>query len=142
MIRTLAAAALIAAGAPAVAAQEIAATTIEEMALSPHPDFDGISAAMIVGGFDRPGLYAANSVILDGGLFPPHAHPDDRLSVVLSGTMYLGVGDTVDRSDERAFPAGTIALTPAGTMHWMATRGGDVRILEIGAGPSGTTFAD
>ena len=123
------------------AAQEITSVPLAGMELNPTP-FDGVAAAFVTGAFDAEGLYAANSVLSDGAFFPPHAHPDDRLTLVLEGTMHLGTGTSETETDETAYPAGTAVLTPAGTMHWMAARSGDVRVLEIGAGPSGTTFAE
>ena len=115
---------------------------LDEMELGANPVLQGVEGAFVTGAFDAPGLYAANSVMREGAVFPPHAHPDNRMSVVVSGTMYLGVGESVDEAAEQAFPAGSVALTPAGTMHWMIARDGDVRILEVGSGPSATTFAD
>ncbi len=116
--------------------------TLEDMALNAHPQFDGVSAAMMTGAFSEEGLYAANSVMRQGAVFPPHSHPDQRLTVVVSGTMYLGVGDAIDPANEQAFEAGSVALTPPGTMHYMISRDGDVRVIEIGAGPSATVFSD
>ena len=136
---TTIAAAILAAGA-ASGQEGIEILALDEMGLAAHPSLRGVEGAMVAGAFDAPGFYAANSVMREGAVFPPHAHPDDRLSLVVSGTMHLGTGPMVDPASERAVPAGSAALTPAGTTHYMVAREGDVRILEIGAGPSATNF--
>ena len=140
-IKTTAIAAALLAATAATAQEGVEKRVLDEMALAANPALEGVEGAMVRGAFDADGLYAANSVMREGAVFPSHAHPDDRMSVVVSGTMHLGTGETVDPASEQAFPAGSVALTPAGTTHYMIARKGDVRILEIGAGPSATTFA-
>ena len=61
----------------------------------------------------------------------------DPPSLMVEGTMHRGSGSAVVPERETGYPAGIAVLTPAGTFHWMAARDGDVRILEIGSGPSG-----
>ncbi len=139
-IRRITAIAILMAGS--ADAQSIEKKTLTDMILNPHPQFEGVSAAFITGRFDAEGLYAANSVLGAGAFFPPHVHDDDRMSVVVEGTMYLGTGTTVDPGNEQEFPAGSVAITPAGSVHYMIARDGDVRILEIGAGPSATSFSE
>ncbi|MEM8792131.1 MAG: cupin domain-containing protein [Pseudomonadota bacterium] len=111
-------------------------------ALQPLPAFPGVSNGFLIGAFDRAGLYAAEGEMAAGSTFPPHTHPDTRLTIVISGTMYLGEGTTADPARLIAYPAGTAAITPGGTPHYMAAQDGDVRVLEIGAGPSGFAFAE
>ncbi len=111
---------------------------VEEVA---NPKIEGVSAAFLVGTFDADGLYAAQSTMKAGAIFPPHKHPDQRFTHVLSGTMYLAEGETVDEASLVAYPAGTVALTPPDTWHYMVARDGDFTVLEIGSGPSGTEFS-
>lgn len=140
----LAAVAILGMASPA-AAQDGAAEAIQKidlgtMALSPIAAFPGVSNGFVTGAFDAPGLYAAQGEMKKGSVFPPHSHPDVRLTVVLEGVMYLGKGETADPAKLVAYPAGTAALTPAGTPHYMSAPDGDVRVLEIGSGPSGAVF--
>ncbi|MEM9356805.1 MAG: cupin domain-containing protein [Pseudomonadota bacterium] len=102
--------------------------------------FPGVSNAFLLGAFNKPGLYAAHGIMAAGTKFPPHQHPDVRLSIVVSGTMYLGQGETFEEDKLVAYPVGTVAITPANTPHFMFAKDGDVKILEIGAGPSGAKF--
>lgn len=142
LLRTVIIAATALALVGAAAAQDVERLVLDEMALDANPRLAGVEAAFVTGAFDAEGLYAANSMMREGTVFPPHSHPDDRMTVVVSGTMHLGVGETVDPDAEQAFEAGSVALTPAGTVHYMVARDGDLRVLEIGVGPSGTAFAD
>ncbi|MEO1722354.1 MAG: cupin domain-containing protein [Pseudomonadota bacterium] len=121
-------------------ADQIEATELATMELQPLPTFPGVATGFLIGGFDVDGLYAAQATMAQGSVFPPHTHPDDRLTIVLDGVMYLGEGDTAELEDAVAYPAGTAAITPAGIAHFMLAPKGDVRVLEIGAGPSGTAF--
>ena len=102
--------------------------------LNGHPAISRVAIAFVTGAFDADGLYAANSVLRESALVPLHAHPDDRLSFVVEGTMYPGTGAEVRPDAQTPYPAGTAVLTPAGSFRWMAARDGDVRILEIGSG--------
>ncbi len=113
---------------------------LSEVALASTP-IEGVSSAFIVGAFDADGLYAARSTMVEGARFPPHRHTDQRMTLVLSGTMYLGSGESIDDASLVAYPAGTVAVTPAGAAHYMVARDGDFTVLEIGSGPSGTAFA-
>ena len=109
---------------------------------TPIPAFPGVANTFLTGAFNKPGLYAAHGKMSKGAKFPPHSHPDVRLSVVMSGTMYLGEGETFDVSKLVAYPAGTVAITPPNTPHYMYAKDGDVTILEIGSGPSGASFTE
>lgn len=127
-----------AADAPQATIKQIA---LSELALNDIPAFPGVSAAFIEGAFDKPGLYVAHSKMAEGAVFPPHAHPDVRLTVVTSGVMYLGQGEAFDESKLVAYPVGTVAVTPPGVYHFMAAKDGAATVLEIGSGPSGSSFA-
>lgn len=122
-------------------AAEVETVVLQDMPLADTP-IDGVASSFVTGSFGAAGTFAANATMRDGSLFPPHRHPDARLSVVVSGTMYLGVGETVDPAAEQALTAGALAVTPAGVPHWMAARDGDVTILEIGTGPTRTEWVD
>lgn len=133
--------ALFLAGLPAsTVAQDIRKVEPSKLTTSPVPSLPGVENVFVLGSFTTPGLYAAQGVMRRGAVFPPHSHPDTRISVVVSGTMYLGQGDRVDETSIVAYPTGTMAVTPANVPHFMLARDGDVTIMEIGSGPSGATF--
>lgn len=116
--------------------QKIDPTAVERKAASALP---GISSTFLIGAIGDPGLYIAYSVMKAGAIFPPHRHPDVRMTYVVSGTMYLGEGDGTN--PPVAYPAGTMAMTPAGVTHSMIARDGEFAVLEIGSGPSATEMA-
>lgn len=113
---------------------------LSSVPLISNPDLEGVSNAMLTGSFDKPGLYVARATMAQSAIFPPHTHPDVRITHVVSGTMYLGEGDAFEDSLLVAYPAGTVAVTPPGKSHFMAARDGDFTVMEIGAGPSATEF--
>ena len=122
------------------AGDQIVKTEFAKLNHQQVPNLPGISNTFITGAFDKSGMYAAHGRMEKGSKFLPHSHPDIRFSVVTSGTMYLGQGETFDESDLVAYPTGTMAITPANTPHYMLAKDGDVTILELGSGPSGTKF--
>ena len=71
-------------------------------------------------------------VLLDldaGDVVPPHATKSGlRLLTVLSGDMSWGDGSTIEEDRETVYPAGSLLIIPAGLDHWLAARGGDVRL--------------
>ena len=102
----------------------------------------GVASGALLGGMDAQGLFASAALMREGAVFPPHSHPDTRLTVVVEGTMHLGEGDAFDEGALIAYPAGSAAMTPAGTVHFMAAPDGDVRVMEIGVGPTASAFVE
>lgn len=74
-------------------------------------------------------------ILLDldaGDVVPPHATDSGlRLLTVISGEVSWGDGDMIDEGAETLYPAGTLLTIPAGASHWLAARGGDVRLQLI-----------
>ena len=48
---------------------------------------------------------------------PPHTHPKTERVTVVSGTMFLAMGDKLERSAAKTLPAGTYSFWPAGMKH-------------------------
>jgi quercetin dioxygenase-like cupin family protein len=99
-----------------------------------------MAVATLYGDMARSGLYAARVLIPAGLKVMPHTHPDDRVVVVLSGTLHVGFGDRFDASPMQALPAGSFFTEPAGRAHFAWARDGDVIVQVSGIGPSGTTY--
>lgn len=70
-----------------------------------------------------------------------HATRDGRIrfAIVLSGVMYYADGEQVDRSREKAYPAGSVLLISSGTKHWVSSRESDVTLLLTATDPAGLT---
>ena len=72
----------------------------------------------------------------------PHSHPDDMVYTVLSGTFYIGFGDTFDEAKLKAFPVGSVFVVPAKTSHFHWMRSGESMVQINGTGPSGFAYVD
>jgi quercetin dioxygenase-like cupin family protein len=104
------------------------------------PAAPGAESAWFVGAADQAGPYAQRVRLAKGSVIAPHTHIDQRMSVVLSGTLYVGFGDKVDEKTAVAVPAGAVYVAPAGTAHYAWAKDGAVEYQETGVGPTGTTF--
>lgn len=102
------------------------------------PGNPGLEATWLVGAEQASGLYALRVRLSAGARIAPHTHPDARYSTVLSGTLYVGFGGTVDESAMVAVPAGAVYVAPANQPHYLWARDGEVEYQESGTGPTGT----
>lgn len=73
---------------------------------------------------------------------PAHSHPANEHVTVLSGTLYLGAGDALDRSAATRLPAGSFAVMPTGVNHFAYTLDEPVTIQLHSNGPWGVTYVD
>ncbi len=99
----------------------------------------GVEGAWFLGGEDQSGLYVFRVRLAQGARIPPHIHPDERSSTVLSGTLYVGFGEVFDESRVVAIPAGSMYVVPARVPHYVWAKDGAATYQESGVGPSGTT---
>ena len=99
----------------------------------------GLQVATIAGSQSKPGLYTARVKYPPGFRLQPHFHPDDRVIVILSGTVYVGYGDRFDESRLTPLPAGSVWTEPAKQPHYLWTKDGEAVIQVTGTGPSGST---
>ena len=70
-----------------------------------------------------------------------HIHPNDYDLTVLSGTMYLGIGDTFDAARGDGLKAGGYLHLPKNTHHYEWNTE-DTVIQLSGIGPVGMTYLD
>ena len=104
-------------------------------AVSPGP-----STAVLFGDPSKSGVYVTRVKFPAGFKLMPHTHPDEwRTVVVLSGTIYFGLGDKWDESQLKSRPAGTFFSEAKGAPHFVWAKDGEVIIQVTGMGPSGTT---
>jgi len=102
----------------------------------------GIETVILKGNPGKPGLY---TMLLRGGpntKIEAHAHPDDRVGTVISGTWYFGYGRAFDESRLKALPAGSFYTEPPNADHFAMTRSEGVVLQVTGIGPSATTYVD
>ncbi len=101
---------------------------------------NGTMQAAVVGDQTKAGLYAVRTKFPAGLKILPHFHPDDRIVLVQSGTLYVGFGETFDEAKMRALPAGSVFTEPAREAHFSWAKDGPVTLHVVGMGPSGTTW--
>ena len=104
------------------------------------PNLPALKAAWVLGAEQKPGPYILRVRLAANGRIPPHTHPDERNSTVLSGTIYVGFGETFDESKVVAVPTGAVYVAPANVPHYIWAKDGDAEYQEIGVGPTGTAI--
>ncbi len=107
--------------------------------LSP-PNNPALHYAWLLGNEQKHGPYILRVKLAAGGRIPPHTHPDERISTVLSGTIYVGFGKTFEESKVVAIPAGSVCLIPPNVPHYLWVKDGDAIYQESGTGPTATSF--
>ncbi|MES2626548.1 MAG: cupin domain-containing protein, partial [Pseudomonadota bacterium] len=104
------------------------------------PALPGAESVWVIGGADKEGIYAQRVKLAKGAVINPHVHSDERFSVVLSGTIYVGFGEKLDETNVVAIPAGGVYIAPAGVPHYVWAKDGPAEYQESGVGPTKTTF--
>jgi uncharacterized RmlC-like cupin family protein len=102
---------------------------------------DAPSAALLFGDVTKSGMYVIRAKFPMGFKAMPHWHGEIRTVTVLSGTLYVGVGENWDESKLRAFPPGTFFTEPPNLPHFTWAKDGEVTIQVTGLGPLTTTPA-
>ncbi|HYH67332.1 MAG TPA: cupin domain-containing protein [Urbifossiella sp.] len=94
----------------------------------------GAKTVVLEGDPTKAGEFVLRVKLPDGMKIMPHTHPKDERVTVLSGTLYLGMGDTFDETKAKAMPAGSYGRTGAGMKHFGFVKGETVLQLH-GTGP-------
>jgi len=102
----------------------------------------GTQTVVLKGDPTKPGLYSMLLRVGPNTRIEAHAHPDDRVATVISGTWYFGYGAKFDEKALKMLPPGSFYTEPPNTNHFAMTRGEGVTIQITGTGPSGTSYAD
>jgi hypothetical protein len=99
----------------------------------------GVRNAVLVGDPAKPGLYVVLTKWLPGNMSRPHWHPNDRFITVLSGTWWVGTGETYDPERTVAMPAGTFVTHFGKQVHYDGAKDGEAVLLIVGEGPATST---
>lgn len=102
----------------------------------------GTQTVVLKGDPTKPGLYTMLLRVGPNTKIDAHAHPDDRVATVISGTWYFGYGAAFDESRLKMLPAGSVYTEPPNSNHFAMTRAEGVTIQITGTGPSGTMYVD
>jgi quercetin dioxygenase-like cupin family protein len=103
---------------------------------------NGTYQASVVGDVTKAGFYAARTKLPAGLRIPPHFHPDERIVLVVSGTLLVGYGERFDEAKMMELPAGSVFTEPARQSHFTWAKDGEVVLHVTGLGPSATTWLD
>lgn len=99
----------------------------------------GTMVALLDGNPEKTGSYTMRMKLPAGTRFAPHMHAGDEHVTVISGTLYVGLGDTMNASTMKALPAGSYVAVPANLHHYAMAKAETV-IQISGIGPDKTTM--
>ena len=102
----------------------------------------GHEIAPLIGASNRPGAYVERVRFPANSVSQAHSHPEDRTYTILSGTWYVGYGDSYDPARLTALPPGSFYTEPANVAHFSLTKDEPVLVQITGTGPSATRFVD
>lgn len=98
----------------------------------------GIQTAAVVGDPAKPGVYVTRLRFPKGTRITPHMHPDERVAVLLSGSLYFSYGETFDEAALTRLAAGATWTEPPNTPHFALAKDEDAVVQVVGTGPSRT----
>jgi quercetin dioxygenase-like cupin family protein len=99
-------------------------------------------SAVLFGDPSKPGPYVVRLKWLPGNMSRPHFHPNDRFFVVISGTWWMGTGETFDPESTVPVPAGSYVIHYAGKVHYDGAKNEETVIQVWGMGPATSTPAE
>jgi hypothetical protein len=94
----------------------------------------GAKLAVLEGDLTKDGPFVMRAKFPDGYRVMPHTHPADERVTILSGVLYMGLGDKFDASAAKPMPAGSYGRMPPGVSHFAYAKGETV-IQVHGNGP-------
>jgi hypothetical protein len=83
----------------------------------------GGKMAVLFGDPTKDGAYSLRAKLPAGYMIPPHFHSKDENLTVLSGALYIGMSDTVDKKTAHALKAGGFHHLAAKVHHYAFTKG-------------------
>lgn len=116
--------------------------TPEKIKWKANPRVVGLGVAKILGGAKESGAFVHRVKFPKGRVVQAHSHPDDRTYTVLSGTWYIGWGETYGPDKLTALPVGSFYTEPAGVPHFIATPDGETVVQITGTGPTAVHYVD
>lgn len=126
-----------------IASTAWAQTPAPALQWGPAPPFfpAGARFAVVQGDPGQTGVYTVRLEMPDGYVIAPHFHPTDEHVTVLSGTVLLGMGDSVRTASAMTISAGGFITAPAQAHHFAVARGKTV-VQVHGAGPFAITYVN
>lgn len=94
----------------------------------------GAQVAVLAGDPTKSGLYIVRIKVPAGTVFGAHYHDDTENVTVISGTLWVGIGDKVNKSAMKPLTAGSFVHVPAKLHHYAMTK--TTTVIDItGIGP-------
>lgn len=94
----------------------------------------GTMLAVLEGDPKSDGIFTMRMKIPPGFALPAHTHPRDERITVLEGSVFVGLGDVVDKTKGRKFEKGAFYVTPTPLPHFIwSDEGATLQIT--GSGP-------
>jgi hypothetical protein len=117
--------------------------TADQLDWKPVPSLpQGARVAVLEGDPSQEGPFTMRLELPAGYDIPVHTHPVTERVTVLSGTFYIGLGETFDREGGHALPAGGLAVMEGGMAMYGYT-GDEPTVIQLnGNGPWGITYLD
>ena len=101
----------------------------------------GAKLAVLAGDPAKPGLTTYRIWFPANFQIPAHFHPVTENVTVVSGSIYLGMGDKLDMTKGTVLPVGSFGLVPANHRHYAWTKEETVVQIHL-EGPTGITFVN
>jgi quercetin dioxygenase-like cupin family protein len=99
-----------------------------------------VRLAVVVGEPSEPGPYTIRVKVPRGEKLMPPKHPEDRVYTVISGILYIGLGDQFDASKLKAYPTGAVVVLPGNTPHFHWAKSSEYVTQVTATGPLGLKY--
>ena len=101
----------------------------------------GQKIAILAGDPGKPGPFTIRAKVPANYTIPAHWHPGVEHVTVLSGTVFMRMGDKLDAAAAKALPAGSFAVMPPKNNHFFFTKKA-AEIQVHGVGPFAITYVN
>ena len=101
----------------------------------------GAQIAVLAGDPTKPVAYTVRLKFPAGYDIPAHSHPTDENVVVVSGELFMGMGNRLDKKVGHGLGVGGFALMPANANHFAYTKA-ETTIVLFGRGPVEFKYVD
>ncbi len=101
----------------------------------------GAMAAVLDGDPAAPGIFTLRLKMPPGYKIPAHSHPADEHVTVISGSLYMGLGDKLDPAITTMLLPHSFAVMKQGTHHFAMSKGECIVQLH-GMGPWGINYVN
>ncbi|MBV9115730.1 MAG: cupin domain-containing protein [Acetobacteraceae bacterium] len=102
----------------------------------------GSQLAVLAGDPAKPGPFALRVKFPPNTLVAPHRHATDENLTVISGELYHGMGETVDKAHGHKLEQGGFVYLPGGSPHSVWTAGSESVVQVTGTGPFGLSYVN